>query len=101
VALRAESAHYDCHVVVVVVVVVQFSQLLQMRQRLGKENFPLIDQTYFPSHREMVSADSIVMVHYSGSSLGLVVVAFGNTVITIFVMRASLPEAKAVISVKL
>ena len=40
--------------------VVQFSQLLQLRQRLGKESFPLIDQSYFPSHKEMVSADITV-----------------------------------------
>jgi len=39
-------------------VAVQFSQLVQLRQRIGKESFPLIDQTYFPSHREMVSARS-------------------------------------------
>ncbi|KAG8201110.1 hypothetical protein JTE90_028778 [Oedothorax gibbosus] len=32
-----------------------FSQLLHMQRRLGKENFPLIEQSYFPNHKEMVS----------------------------------------------
>ena len=33
----------------------QFAQLIEIQKRLGKENFPLIDQTYFPNHKEMVS----------------------------------------------
>ncbi|XP_011297570.1 synapsin [Fopius arisanus] len=33
-----------------------FAHLLGLQRRLGKENFPLIDQTYYPNHREMVSA---------------------------------------------
>lgn len=26
-----------------------------LQRRLGKENFPLIEQTYYPNHHEMVS----------------------------------------------
>jgi hypothetical protein len=29
--------------------------MLKVQQKLGKDNFPLIDQTYYPNHREMVS----------------------------------------------
>ncbi|XP_022247461.1 synapsin-like isoform X1 [Limulus polyphemus] len=30
-----------------------FSQLLHIQKRLGKENFPLIEQTFYPNHQEM------------------------------------------------
>ncbi|OAD57746.1 Synapsin [Eufriesea mexicana] len=30
-----------------------FAHLLGLQRRLGKDNFPLIDQTYYPNHREM------------------------------------------------
>ncbi|KAJ8667108.1 hypothetical protein QAD02_008770 [Eretmocerus hayati] len=33
-----------------------FAHLLGLQRRLGKESFPLIDQTYYPNHREMVSS---------------------------------------------
>lgn len=33
----------------------QFSQLITIQQKLGKENFPLIDQTFYPNFKEMVS----------------------------------------------
>ncbi|UYV70320.1 SYN3 [Cordylochernes scorpioides] len=33
-----------------------FSQLLQIQRKLGPENFPLIEQVYFPNHKEMVTA---------------------------------------------
>ncbi|CAG9819116.1 unnamed protein product [Phaedon cochleariae] len=32
-----------------------FGHLVQLQRRLGKENFPLIEQTFYPDHREMVS----------------------------------------------
>lgn len=32
-----------------------FAHLLGLQRRLGKDNFPLIEQTYYPNHREMVS----------------------------------------------
>jgi hypothetical protein len=33
-----------------------FAHLLLLQRRLGKENFPLIEQTFYPNYREMVSA---------------------------------------------
>ena len=33
----------------------KFGELLQIKKRLGKDKFPLIDQTYYPNHREMVN----------------------------------------------
>nr|CAD7265964.1 unnamed protein product [Timema shepardi] len=30
-----------------------FAHLLQLQRRLGKENFPLIEQTFYPNYREM------------------------------------------------
>ncbi|KAK3576656.1 hypothetical protein CHS0354_004941 [Potamilus streckersoni] len=32
-----------------------FARLIQIQRKLGKENFPLIEQAYYPNHREMVS----------------------------------------------
>ncbi|KAL4225801.1 hypothetical protein ACF0H5_013791 [Mactra antiquata] len=32
-----------------------FAQLIAIQNRLGHENFPLINQAYYPNHREMVS----------------------------------------------
>ncbi|XP_053200529.1 synapsin-like, partial [Panonychus citri] len=32
-----------------------FSQLIGIQRRLGRENFPLIEQTYYPSHRELLT----------------------------------------------
>lgn len=33
-----------------------FGHLVQLQRRMGKESsFPLIDQTFYPDHREMVS----------------------------------------------
>lgn len=32
-----------------------FAHLLQLQRRHGKDNFPLIEQTYFPNARELVS----------------------------------------------
>lgn len=33
-----------------------FGHLLDLQRRFGREQFPLIDQTFYPNHREMVSA---------------------------------------------
>ncbi|KAG7212323.1 hypothetical protein KM043_012647 [Ampulex compressa] len=35
-----------------------FAHLLGLQRRLGKDNFPLIEQTFYPNHREMVSRHS-------------------------------------------
>ena len=32
-----------------------FAHLLLLQRRLGRENFPLIEQTFYPNYREMVS----------------------------------------------
>ncbi|XP_052779677.1 synapsin-like [Mya arenaria] len=32
-----------------------FAQLIEIQNRVGRENFPLIHQAYYPNHREMVS----------------------------------------------
>ncbi|KAH9507978.1 hypothetical protein Btru_052497 [Bulinus truncatus] len=31
----------------------QFAQLIDIQKRLGKDAFPLIDQAYYPNHKEM------------------------------------------------
>ena len=33
----------------------QFAHLLQIQRRVGRERFPLIEQSYYPNHKEMVS----------------------------------------------
>lgn len=33
----------------------QFAQLSRLYKQLGPEEFPLIDQVYYPNHKEMVS----------------------------------------------
>ena len=33
----------------------QFAHLVQLQKRIGKERVPLIDQSYYPNHKEMVS----------------------------------------------
>ncbi|CAL1280364.1 unnamed protein product [Larinioides sclopetarius] len=52
-----------------------FSQLLHMQRRLGKENFPLIEQSYFPNHKEMLTAvkyPSVVKIGHAHGGLGKV-----------------------------
>ena len=34
-----------------------FAQLVKVQERLGKDKFPLVQQTYFPGYQEMVSGD--------------------------------------------
>ena len=34
--------------------------MAELQRKLGKDNFPLIDQTYYPNHREMVSDITVV-----------------------------------------
>jgi len=35
--------------------VLQFSHLIQIQRRLGSEQFPLVQQSFYPNHREMSS----------------------------------------------
>jgi hypothetical protein len=32
----------------------QFAQMVRLHKKLGTEEFPLIDQTFYPNHKEMV-----------------------------------------------
>jgi len=41
--------------VCVCVCVIQFSHLLRIQRRLGSQKFPLIDQSFYPNHREMMT----------------------------------------------
>lgn len=43
------------YIIYFVDILFQFSQLIQIQRRLGSERFPLIEQSYFPNHRQMVS----------------------------------------------
>lgn len=36
----------------------QFAQLIQLQKRLGKDEFPLVEQAYYPNYKEMVSDTS-------------------------------------------
>ncbi|KAK7078530.1 Asparaginyl-tRNA synthetase, cytoplasmic (Asparagine--tRNA ligase) (AsnRS) [Halocaridina rubra] len=47
-----------------------FAHLLEIQKRLGKENFPLIDQNYFPNHKEMLSAPRYPCVFKIGHAHG-------------------------------
>lgn len=38
--------------------VLQFAQLVSVYKTLGPEKFPLIEQTFYPNHKEMVGANS-------------------------------------------
>ncbi|KXZ75661.1 Synapsin-like Protein [Tribolium castaneum] len=35
-----------------------FGHLVQLQRRLGKDSFPLIEQTFYPNHREMLRLDT-------------------------------------------
>ncbi|XP_073951893.1 synapsin [Choristoneura fumiferana] len=39
-----------------------FGHLLQLQRRLGRENFPLIEQTYYHNHTDMVTAQKFPVV---------------------------------------
>ncbi|XP_045475626.1 synapsin-like [Harmonia axyridis] len=52
-----------------------FGHLVQLQRRLGKENFPLIDQTFYPDHREMIMATKfpvVIKIGHAHSGLGKV-----------------------------
>eukprot|EP00111_Clytia_hemisphaerica_P004942 TCONS_00014199-protein len=57
---------------------VVYAELLKIRQRLGKENFPLIEQNYYQSYYEMLLPPSlpvVIKVGSANSGLGKVCVA--------------------------
>ncbi|XP_065332931.1 synapsin [Cloeon dipterum] len=52
-----------------------FAHLLQIQNRLGKDNFPLIDQVYYPNARDMLSSSRypvVFKVGHAHSGLGKV-----------------------------
>lgn len=57
----------------------QFAQMSRVCKQLGSEEFPLIEQVYYPNHKEMVSSSSLVLCQqasltvYMGHSLHHVV----------------------------
>ncbi|GAB6020207.1 hypothetical protein CHUAL_002928 [Chamberlinius hualienensis] len=52
-----------------------FSQLIEIQKRLGKENFSLIEQYYYPNHNEMLTAPKfpvVVKMGFAHSGMGKV-----------------------------
>nr|AAK83048.1 synapsin isoform 2.1 [Aplysia californica] len=52
-----------------------FAQLIEIQKRLGKESFPLIDQAYYPNHKEMLITPKfpvVVKIGHAHSGLGKV-----------------------------
>ncbi|XP_046478691.1 synapsin [Neodiprion pinetum] len=47
-----------------------FAHLLGLQRHLGRDNFPLIEQTYYPNHREMVTASKYPVVVKLGHAHG-------------------------------
>nr|NP_001161823.1 synapsin [Ciona intestinalis]ACT32026.1 synapsin [Ciona intestinalis] len=39
-----------------------FSQLIRIQKRLGPEKFPLVEQTYYPSHKQMLTSSHFPVV---------------------------------------
>ncbi|KAL1007878.1 hypothetical protein UPYG_G00092880 [Umbra pygmaea] len=52
-----------------------FAQLIAARKKLGHEQFPLIDQTFYPNHKDMISMPSlpvVVKIGHAHSGIGKV-----------------------------
>ncbi|XP_045034220.1 synapsin [Daphnia magna] len=47
-----------------------FGHLLDLQRRFGRDQFPLIDQTFYPNHREMMSAPRLPAVLKIGHAHG-------------------------------
>ena len=43
-----------------------YAHLLEIQRRVGRENFPLIEQTFYPSHSDMVimTPENVVETNY-------------------------------------
>lgn len=51
------------------VFLLQFAQLVAIYKTLGGEKFPLIEQTYYPNHKEMVGDQVGTLVSISTLNL--------------------------------
>ncbi|XP_050305081.1 synapsin [Anthonomus grandis grandis] len=52
-----------------------FGHLVQLQRRMGKESFPLIEQTFYPDHTEMITAPRfpvVLKIGHAHSGLGKV-----------------------------
>ncbi|KAJ8302106.1 hypothetical protein KUTeg_021093 [Tegillarca granosa] len=52
-----------------------FSQLIKIQKKLGRDNFPLIEQAYYPNHREMLITPKfpvVVKIGHAHQGLGKV-----------------------------
>ncbi|CAL8339810.1 unnamed protein product [Merluccius merluccius] len=52
-----------------------FAQLINNQKRLGSDKFPLIDQTFYPNHKDMITAPSfpvVVKIGHAHSGMGKV-----------------------------
>ncbi|XP_049623183.1 synapsin-1 isoform X1 [Suncus etruscus] len=52
-----------------------FAQMVRLHKKLGREEFPLIDQTYYPNHKEMLSSTTypvVVKMGHAHSGMGKV-----------------------------
>ncbi|KAM3910863.1 synapsin-1 isoform 2-T2 [Leptodactylus fuscus] len=52
-----------------------FSQLVRLQRKLGPEEFPLIEQTYYPNHKEMLTASKfpvVIKMGHAHSGMGKV-----------------------------
>ncbi|XP_064605137.1 synapsin-like [Liolophura sinensis] len=52
-----------------------FSHLIQIQRKVGKDNFPLIEQAYYPNHKEMLVTPKfpvVVKIGHAHSGLGKV-----------------------------
>ncbi|XP_050686263.1 synapsin-like isoform X2 [Eriocheir sinensis] len=47
-----------------------FAHMMEIQKRVGKEHFPLIEQSYFPNHKEMMSASRYPCVFKIGHAHG-------------------------------
>ncbi|XP_012890990.1 PREDICTED: synapsin-1 [Dipodomys ordii] len=54
---------------------VKFAQMVRLHKKLGTEEFPLIDQTFYPNHKEMLSSTTypvVVKMGHAHSGMGKV-----------------------------
>lgn len=58
-----------------------FSHLLQIQRKVGKENFPLIEQTFYPNYKEMLTSNRfpvVVKIGHAHGGLGKVKIDNNN-----------------------